>query len=177
MLGRLHDARPTDPPKASNVPTDDRIDPTDARLLLALSEEPRATVVALAERTGLSRNTVQARLSRLERHGVLGSFEHGISPRALGYPVSAFVMIQVTQRQLDEVAAALAEIPEVLAVQGVSGQTDLVAQVVASDGDDLYRIAGRILAVPGVERTNIAMVMRNLVDYRIAPLLRRTAES
>lgn len=161
--------------KASNVRTDERIDPTDARLLLALSERPRATVIALAELTGLSRNTVQARLARLERQGLLGSFEHGISPRLLGYPVSAFVMIQVTQRQLDQVAAALAEIPEVLQVQGVSGPTDLVARVVASDGDDLYRIAGRILAVEGVERTTIAMVMRDLVDYRVAPLLRRTA--
>lgn len=158
------------------MPTDERIDPTDARLLLALSERPRATVIALAERTGLSRNTVQARLARLESRGLLGSFEHGISPRLLGYPVSAFVMIQVTQRRLDQVAAALAEIPEVLQVQGVSGPTDLVARVVASDGDDLYRVAGRILAVRGVERTTIAMVMRDLVDYRVAPLLRRTAE-
>lgn len=158
------------------MPTDERIDATDARLLLALSEQPRASVVALAERTGLSRNTVQARLARLEQHGMLGSFEHRISPRILGYPLSAFVMIQVTQRQLDDVAAALADIPEVIQVQGVSGSTDLVAQVVASDGDDLYRVAGRILAVPGVERTNTAMVMRDLVDYRIAPLLRRAAE-
>ncbi|WP_449353777.1 AsnC family transcriptional regulator [Streptomyces malaysiensis] len=38
------------------------LDATDARILLALASEPRATVVALAEQLGLSRNTVQARL-------------------------------------------------------------------------------------------------------------------
>ena len=38
------------------------------------------------------------------------------------------------------------------------------------------RIAGRILAIPGIERTNTSLVMRRLVDYRITPLLRRAAE-
>lgn len=158
------------------MPNDERIDQTDARLLLALAAEPRATTTALAERTGLSRNTVQARLAKLERPGGLDSFQRRISPAMLGYPLSGYVLIQVTQRRLDDVAAALAEVPEVLRVQGISGATDLFAHVVAADADDLYRIAGAILAIPGVERTNTALVMRDLVDYRIAPLLHRIAD-
>ncbi|MDT7653420.1 MAG: hypothetical protein QOI36_4826, partial [Pseudonocardiales bacterium] len=47
------------------------IDATDARLLLALAESPRASVLALAERLGLSRNTVQARLAGLEARGAV----------------------------------------------------------------------------------------------------------
>ncbi|HEX2299110.1 MAG TPA: Lrp/AsnC family transcriptional regulator, partial [Pseudonocardiaceae bacterium] len=121
---------------------EDRIDLTDTRLLLALIGQPRATTVALAEQTGLSRNTVQVRLARLEQHGVLDSFERRIPPKILGYPLTAFVTTQVTQRRLDEVAAALGGIPEVLQVQGISGQIDLLVHVVATDADDLYRIAG-----------------------------------
>ena len=56
----------------------DGVDATDARLLLALAESPRATVLALAERTGLSRNTVQARLAGLESRGVVTSFERRV---------------------------------------------------------------------------------------------------
>ncbi|QUH06030.1 Lrp/AsnC family transcriptional regulator [Saccharopolyspora erythraea] len=156
------------------MPSSDRIDATDARLLLALIEEPRATTVALAEQTGLSRNTVQTRLARLEER--LDSFERRVSPALLGYPLTAFVTTTVRQRLLDEVAAALDGIPEVLQVQGISGQSDLLVRVVATDADDLYRIAGQILAIPGVERTSTALVMRELVDYRVAPLLLRRAE-
>ncbi len=152
-----------------------RIDQTDARLLLALAERPRATAIALAEQTGLSRNTVQARLAKLEQQGVLDSPERQIPPAMLGYPLTAFITVQVTQRRLDEVAGALAAIPEVLQVQGVSGQVDLLVHVVSADADDLYRIAGQVLAIPGVERTSTALVMRDLVSYRIRPLLRRWA--
>ncbi|HEY1705164.1 MAG TPA: Lrp/AsnC family transcriptional regulator [Trebonia sp.] len=153
-----------------------RIDPSDVRLLLALVAHPRATALALAAQTGLSRNTVQARLATLEKQGVLDSFERQIPPALIGYPLTAYITIQVTQRRLDEVAAALASIPEVLQVEGISGQTDLLVHAVASDADDLYRIAGQILAIPGVERTETALVMRELVSYRITPLLQHRTQ-
>lgn len=157
------------------MPADRPVDQLDARLLLALGENPRATTAGLAETVGLSRNTVHARLARLDERGALTSFERRVDPAALGYSLSAFVLAQLTQRLLDEVAAALADIPEVLQVQGISGEADLLVQVVATDADDLYRIAAMILATPGIERTTTALVMRNLVDYRITPLLHRAA--
>jgi len=129
--------------------------------------------MAVAEHVGISRNTAQSRLARLEERGALNSFERRVAPEALGYPLNAFVTTQVIQRMLDDVAAALAEIPEVVEVHGISGPLDLLVRVVAADAKDLYRVAGQILAIPGVKRTNTSLVMRPLVDYRIAPLLRR----
>jgi DNA-binding Lrp family transcriptional regulator len=149
------------------------VDAVDARLLQALGEEPRATVVALAERLGLARNTVQARLQRLQDRGVLTDFARRIDPAALGHPLRAYVTTRVDQRRLDEVTAALARVPEVVEVVGLAGDDDLLVQVVARDADALYTIAGSLLAVPGVERTSTALVMRELVPYRLDPLLRR----
>ncbi len=151
----------------------DELDATDARLLIALADSPRASVLALAERLRLSRNTVQARLAALETRGVLGSFERRIDPAALGYPLTAFVTVQVVQRMLGEVAAALHEVPEVVEVLGISGPTDLLCHVVARDADDLYRISGQLLGTDGVERTSTSLVMRRLVEHRLAPLLQR----
>lgn len=152
-----------------------QVDRTDARMLLELAAHPRATTSAVAEAAGIARNTAQARLARMEEDGALDSFERRIDPAALGYPLNAFITTQVTQRKLDQVAAALHAIPEVLQVHGISGPIDLLVHVVASDAEDLYRIAGQILAIPGVERTNTALVMRELVGYRITPLLMRKA--
>ncbi|ANZ25772.1 AsnC family transcriptional regulator [Rhodococcus sp. WB1] len=152
------------------------LDATDARLLLELARTPRATGVELSQRLGLSRNTVQARLARWDAEGVLGSFERRVDPRALGYPLAAFVATRVDQHRLDAVVAALAQIPEVTEVYGMTGQTDLSVKVVARDAEDLYRLAGQILEIPGVERTNMALVMRELVGPRTTPLLERLAQ-
>ncbi|WP_244453878.1 Lrp/AsnC family transcriptional regulator [Streptomyces malaysiensis] len=107
------------------------VDATDARILLALADDPRTTVVALADRLRLSRNTVQARLAKLEQSGALGSFERRITPGLLGYPLAAFVTARVDQHRLAEVADALAAIAEVVEVLGLTGETDLLVRVVA----------------------------------------------
>ncbi len=152
-----------------------RMDVIDARLLLALSKQPRATVIALAEDLGMSRNTIHARLAKFEDQDLLYSFERRVNPQPLGYPLMAFITAQVTQSKLARVASALADIPEVLEAHGISGPVDLLIHVVAADADDLYRIAGNILEIPGVVRTDTALVMRELVGFRMAPLLNRLA--
>jgi DNA-binding Lrp family transcriptional regulator len=57
----------------------------------------------------------------------------------------------------------------------MTGEGDLLVQAVARDADDLYRIAGLLLAIDGVERTTTALVMRRLVDHRVTALVERLA--
>jgi DNA-binding Lrp family transcriptional regulator len=159
--------------RLNNVPD---VDATDARLLLALAEDPRASVMALSQRLGLARNTVQARLTRLESNGALAPLDRRVRPEALGYRLGAYVTVQVAQRSLAEVSDGLAQIPEVLEVTGLSGVADLLVHVAAKDADDLWRLTEQVLAIPGVQRIDTALAMRRFVDRRLAPLLERAAQ-
>lgn len=148
-------------------------DGVDRALLRALADDPRATVVALADRLGMSRNTVQARMARLESSGAFLSFERSIDPVPLGYPLEAFVAVHARQKLLQDVVRALAEIPEVIQAHGLSGTVDLLVRVVCRDAHDLFRIDGVILEIDGVERTETSLAMGELIPYRLAPLLER----
>lgn len=152
------------------------LDKTDARLLLALCARPRATGVELATTLGLSRNTVQARLGRWDEKGSLTPIDHRIPPKSLGRPLQAFVTAQVNQHTLAAVTEHLRTIPEVLEVFGLTGAADMHIRIAAVDAEDLYRIAGLILDIPGVERTNMAIAMSELIQYRTKPLLEQLAE-
>jgi DNA-binding Lrp family transcriptional regulator len=158
--------------RLSNMP---EVDATDARLLLALAEDPRASVMALSQRLGLARNTVQTRLARLESNDVLAPLDRRIRPEALGYRLGAYVTVTVMQRSLAEVSHALADIPEVIEVTGLSGVADLLVEVVAKDADDLWRITEQLLAIEGVQRIDTALTMRRFVEHRLGPLLERAA--
>jgi DNA-binding Lrp family transcriptional regulator len=152
--------------------TDRVIDKTDAQLLLALIEHPRATSVALAESTGLARSTVHARLQRLESE-VLSSVDRRVEPAALGLPMTAFISAHVSQQKLSELPASLARIPEIVEVFGVSGDWDLLIRVAAADADDLYRVADLVLMTPGIERTSTVIALKQMVPYRTTPLIIR----
>lgn len=151
-------------------------DGLDHRIFAALITQPRGSAVAIATQTGVSRNTIQARLSRLDENNAFESFERCIKPATLSYPLRGYLLAAVAQRRLGAIATDLAGIPEVLEVQGLSGAVDLLIQVVARDADDLYRIAGRVLAIEGIDRTTTGLIMRTLVEYRMAPLLARVSQ-
>ncbi|GAA4489590.1 Lrp/AsnC family transcriptional regulator [Microbacterium panaciterrae] len=152
--------------------TSPELDEIDRRILLARDRSPGASSVELARISGLSRNTVQARLKRLEQADVLGAPSHRIAPKALGHPVLAFVAIELVQGNPRSVAESLRDIPEVLDVYAVSGDGDLMARVAARDNGHLYRVTQRILRAPGIVRTRSTLVMYELIPTRLGPLLR-----
>lgn len=138
-----------------------------------MARDPRGTVVALAQKLGLSRNTVQARMAALEKKHVFLSFERRINPATLGYPLMAFISVHVQQQKLGQLAVDLAGIPEILEGFGLTGSADLLLRVVALDAEDLFRINGKILSCEGVDRTDTALAMGELIPFRIQPLLER----
>ncbi len=150
-------------------------DQLDHTLLIALADDPRATVVALADRLGLSRNTVQARMTRLERESAFLSFERTINPLPLGYPLQAFIAVHLQQKILANVTHELAKIPEVVQAHGLSGPVDLLVTVVCRDTADLFRVDDSILSIDGVERTETSLSMGELIPFRLRPLLERGA--
>jgi DNA-binding Lrp family transcriptional regulator len=147
------------------------LDHVDLELLAALSADPRATVVALADRLGMSRNTVQARMGRLDRSGVFLSYERAISSSVLGFPIEAFVTIVVRQAEIPRITQELARIPEVIQAHGLSGPVDLLARVACRDTRHLFDTDARILAIEGVERTETSLVMGEVIGHRVSPLI------
>ncbi|MGB3483151.1 MAG: Lrp/AsnC family transcriptional regulator [Mycobacterium sp.] len=152
-----------------------KLDGIDARILLALCDTPRASAVQLAASVKLARNTVQSRITRWRAENALAPIDRCVAPRQLGYPLRAFVSAVVDQHKLEPAIKCLGAIPEVAEVVGISGTADLHIDVNTTDTDDLYRVAGLILAVPGVERTVVSVVVRPAIPYRTRPLLERIA--
>ena len=147
------------------------LDSVDLDLLRALADDPRATVVALSERLKLSRNTVQARMARLERADVLLSFERSLSTAALGFPIEAFISVLVRQPDLPRIRLALEQVPEVVQAHGLSGPVDLLVRVACRDAQHLFETDARILAIDGVDRTETSLVMDEVIPYRVTPLM------
>lgn len=147
------------------------VDALDARILRMLLEQPRTSVREYARQLGIARGTLQARLDRLERDGVITGSGPYLSPAALGHPVLAFVHIEVTQGHLDDVGDALAAVPEIIEAFSITGSGDLLTRVVARDNEHLEDVVQQLIRLPGVVRTRTEMALRRRVAYRVLPLV------
>ncbi|MCA4134907.1 Lrp/AsnC family transcriptional regulator [Arthrobacter sp. M4] len=148
------------------------LDATDRRILDALDDDPRVPVMVLAQKLGLARGTVHARLERLSSSGALRPHSSRVLPAALGRGVAASVSAELDQSRLNEAIAALKDIPEVLECHAPAGDTDLIIRVVATSPDDLYRVSEEIRLCPGIVRTSTSMFLREVIPYRTTGLLR-----
>ena len=161
---------------SENMPSVRQLDVLDARILLALDDDPNSSILQVAQKLGISRNTVHARMQRLERDQVLEGFSYRVTPTSLGYPLVAFVALALSQRDGPEAAEELYAIPEVMEVHFTTGDADLLTRVVAKDTLDLHRITNRILEIDGIQRTNSMISVNPVMPYRSRPLLERLAE-
>ncbi len=132
-------------------------------------------VMEASRRLGVARGTVQARLAKLEERGVIRGYGPEIDPRAAGYPVAAFVFLQIAQGRLAQAVKALAEVPEVLEALGVTGDQDLLCRVVARDNGHLQDVINRMVRHPAVRRSTSYISMSRQIAYRVAPLLEQAA--
>jgi DNA-binding Lrp family transcriptional regulator len=151
------------------------VDSLDAQILLALDDDPDATALALAARLGIARNTLGARLQRMQQAGVLREFTRRVDPALLGHGLTAFVSIALSQASSAGAIQTLHGIPEVIEMHSTTGEADLLVKVVARDTADLHRITGRILDAPGVVRTSTAISLYEEMPLRIRALIEEAA--
>lgn len=152
-----------------------QIDRLDARILLALDQEPDASALSLSRSLGVARNTVHARLARLEAGGALGLYTRRLKASALGYSLTALVSISVTQNRSHSVEASLFTISEIVEVHATTGDADLVAKVLAKDTTDFHRINEEILRIEGIQRTSTVISLLEVMPTRMEGLLKRMA--
>lgn len=125
----------------------------DRQLLAILGEDARAPVASLARRLGLSRTTVQSRIERLERQGVIVGYAVRLSTEHERRMIRAYIMLTIGPKKARAVEAAIRAFPEVRALHAVSGTYDLVAIVAAHSVAEIDAVIDRLGAIEGIERT------------------------
>lgn len=147
------------------------LDALDVDLLAALRDTPRAGVLELSRTLGVARGTVQARLDRLERTGVVTGYGPDLDVAAAGYGVQAFVTLEIAQGALGDVSAELGALPGVLEAYATTGSSDVLCRIAASSHEDLQQTLLTIDRSPTVRRSTSVVVLSTVVAPRTLPLL------
>jgi DNA-binding Lrp family transcriptional regulator len=133
--------------------------PADEALLSELRENARASTAAIARRLGLSRTTVQNRIERLERAGVIAGYTLRMGDDYEHGRIRAHILITVLPKQAPAVVAALHAMPEVRTLHSVSGAHDLIAVAAVPTVGEMDALTDQIGGIEGVERTTSAVIL------------------
>ena len=140
------------------------MDPVDRQILALLVEDGRRTYDDIARHVSLSAPAVKRRVDRLRHSGLLQGFTAIVDHASLGAGTEALIeLFFAPGTPLDEVAATLRALPEVVEAWSVTGEADAIARVRAQDNGDLERVIIEMQATGPVERTRSQVVLSRLV--------------
>ncbi|GDY29441.1 Lrp/AsnC family transcriptional regulator [Gandjariella thermophila] len=143
------------------------MDAVDRQIIAALRVNGRATYADLGRQVGLSASAVHERVGKLESTGVITGYHAVVEPTAVGLGVTALVGIVPTDTgDNEEIAEALAELPEVESCYAVAGDEAFVVKVRVPTVDELERTLGRLRRIDGVARTRTTVVLSTRFEGR-----------
>ena len=143
----------------SNTP-----DTLDRRLLALLQANARSSAADLARQLGVARTTVLARLTRLERSGVIVGYTVRLGHDEADRGVEAYVGITTQPKSGALLAQRLAALPELRQLSSVSGEFDYLALLHADTPARLDVLLDEIGAIDGVIKTTTSIVLARRID-------------
>jgi Lrp/AsnC family transcriptional regulator for asnA, asnC and gidA len=142
------------------------MDKTDHSILNFLQENGRKPYTEIAQQLGISEGTVRNRVNRLIEDGVV-RIVGLVDPVSFGLDAPAIIGISVAPAELEKAAAQIAAFPEVGLIVEVSGEYDLIVEVICRDREHLaVFLNDRLSSVPGIVKTETFLVLRTFKMVR-----------
>ena len=135
------------------------IDDTDRELLALLRHDARMPVATLAAKLKVARGTVQNRMKRLERDGVIVGYTVRVKPQAEAHRIRALMTIVVEGNRGAEVLKALRGHPNVTGLHSTNGRWDLIAELRADSLEAFDRALGNIRLIAGIASTETSLLL------------------
>lgn len=139
-------------------------DALDRELLALLQANARESTANLARKLGVARTTVLARLSRLERDGVIVGYTVRLGQDVADRALQAYVGITVQPKAGRDVVRRLERMPELRLLSAVSGEFDYIALLRAESAARLDALLDEIGEIDGVSRTTTSIVLARRID-------------
>jgi len=135
------------------------LDDTDRELLALLRHDARLPVATLAAKLKVARGTVQNRMKRLERDGVIVGYTVRVKPQAEAHRIRALMTIVVEGNRGAEVLKALRGHPNVTGLHSTNGRWDLIAELRADSLEAFDRALGNIRLFADTASTETSLLL------------------
>ncbi len=141
-----------------------KLDDFDRKIIAVLQVEGRLTNIEVADKVGLSHSSCSRRISRLEREGMITGYRALTNRHKLGLSVRAYCgILRDASVGWEELGMILREIDGVVSVFAVSGEVDLIIEIVAKDMEHYSQIILReVLGTRGVAATRSSFVLNEM---------------
>ncbi|MEU6246308.1 Lrp/AsnC family transcriptional regulator [Glycomyces sp. NPDC047010] len=147
------------------------MDEIDRTIVNLLRTDGRTSYAELARRVGLTAPSVQDRVVKLERNGVIAGYKAVIDSEAIGLGITALIGI-IPDNSADhlDICERLRAIPEIESCYFLAGVECYQLKVRVPKMADLEQLIHRVGAIPGVAQTRTTITLSTKWEDRPQPI-------
>lgn len=120
------------------------MDIIDLKLISLLQKNARVPLKQLAEQVFLSSPATAARIERLEKEGIITGYTVRLNHKKLGFPIIAFINLEVQPVQKPEFYPFISGHPNVLECSCVTGHYSMLIKVAFETTEALDSFIGKL---------------------------------
>ena len=136
------------------------MDKIDLELIAILQKDGRTPFTEIAKRLSISEGTVRNRMARLREQEILQVVAE-VDPYHLGFDAPAMIGVSVEPPMLESAEEVIAAFEEVSYLIMVSGEFDLLVEVMCRDRESLAEFLNQKLRqVPSITSTQTNLILR-----------------
>lgn len=139
------------------------MDSTDRKILALLQKNARMTVKELAGKVSLSAPSVAARIQKMEDTGVISGYHAVINAEMAGYPIRAFIQVQVKVKRRADFFKHVKRRREVMACHCITGDYDMLIEGVFPRTRD---ISSFVESLQEFGETKTYIVFSEIIEHR-----------
>ncbi len=144
------------------------LDKLDMMILNELLSDSRLSYRKLAEKLNVAVGTVQARIKKMEKEGIIKGYTVVLDHERLGYQLTSITEVIVSKGKLIDTEKEIARMRNVLAVYDVTGDADIIVVAKFKSREELSKFTKTLLSLPYVERTKTYVVLTTIKeDFRM----------
>jgi Lrp/AsnC family transcriptional regulator, leucine-responsive regulatory protein len=148
-------------------------DDIDRKMLRALCEDGRMSVVQLADHVGLSPTPCKRRLQRLEESGLISGYGASIDRKTAGFGITAFVSVELERQDTEEIQKfqnQVALFEEVVTGSLMTGAQDFLLEVAVESLEEFETfLQAKLMKVAGVRVVRSRFALRKFIDRARLP--------
>ena len=139
------------------------LDTKDHQMIAILRANARTSVMDLSKALGVSRATVQNRMSKLKKNGVIVKYTIELKPDIELHPIRAFMSIAIKGKLAQNVTRTLRGYPDIISLHNTNGRWDIVAEINTSSLESFNELLGEIRLIEGVNSTETSLLLNTII--------------
>jgi DNA-binding Lrp family transcriptional regulator len=137
------------------------IDNIDRQLISLLRTDARTPITILAKKINVSRATIQNRMSKLEKKGVITGYTALVSSGTNEKMslVRAHMSIELKGASTNKVKFSLMSEPTICTIHSTNGHWDMIVEIQAESLEGLDKVLGRIRNIPEISTSETSILL------------------